>query len=246
MNSNKNINDKRIYAGIYRRYDGVEIHVLLAAKDVDTGEEMLVCKKRFHDKPDDYFTMTKSSFCEMIETPKGMKPKYTRQTQHKESDYDLLFFQEMGFDEMSRLKRRHRRDTSEEYPIVRSLHCAETYMEYARELCEFHLADVRRIRLCKENKTLYGVTKREFEILLSDICFTDTCFKTVLKEYAELFYGRYGSKKLSIRKYAEEHQMNRGSVVYQQEKMIKAFAKELEERDKADKIIRISPDVEDE
>ena len=105
------------------------------------------------------------------------------------------------------------------------------------------LEDVRRVKLCLKTKSFYGITKEEYKTLLDDTRFTQNCFKTVLREYAELFYGRFGSKQLSIRKYAEEYQINRGSVVYAQNKMITAFAKELEERDKADGICRIvSPD----
>ena len=238
--------NKRIYSGIYRRYDGKEIQVIISAKNIDTGEEMLVCKRRNHGEPKDYFTISIASFCETVETPKGPKPKYTRQTQHRESDAELEYYNDLGFDQTSRLKRRHRRDTTDEYPVVRTLHMSESYPEYARELCEYHLADTRRVRLCMENKMFYGVSQKEYDILLEDLRFTNSCFKTVLKEYSELFYGCYGSKQLSIRKYAEEHQMNRGSVVYLQEKMVKAFAKELKERDNADGITHIRPPMDDE
>lgn len=241
-----NKNGKHIYSGIYRRYDGKEIQVIISAKNIDTGEEMLVCKQRFHGEPEDYFTISKASFCEAVDTPDGPKPKFTRQTQHREDDAELEYFHDLGFDQASRLKRRHRRDTTDEYPVVRTLHASETYLQYARELCEYHLADTRRVKLCMENKKLYGVSQKEFDTLLEDVRFTNTCFKTVLKEYSDLFYGCYGSKQLSIRKYAEEHQMNRGSVVYLQEKMVKAFAKELKERDNADGITRIRPPMDDE
>lgn len=244
-NKMKNGN-KRIFPGIYRRYDGTEIEVLLVTKDADTGEETVVCKLWYHDKPEDYFTISKASFCGMVDTPTGPKPKYKRETQYKSNESDLWYYHDHGINQMSRIKRRHRTDTSDEYPVVRTLHASETYLQYALELCKFHLADTRRVKLCTESKRLYGISKEEYDTLLADVRFTNNCFKTVLREYAELFYGRYGSKQLSIRKYAEEYQMNRGSVVYAQEKMLRAFAKELEERDKTDGITRIKPNVEGE
>ena len=43
----------------------------------------------------------------------------------------------------------------------------------------------------------------------------------------------------SIRKYADEHGINRGSVVYLNQKMINAFADELRKRDESDGIRRL-------
>ncbi|MDO4562931.1 MAG: hypothetical protein Q4C12_03760 [Clostridia bacterium] len=51
----------------------------------------------------------------------------------------------------------------------------------------------------------------------------------------------------SIRKYAEEHGLNRGSVDYMQRKFFTAFAAALEARDKADGKCRLNiPPVKDE
>lgn len=49
---------------------------------------------------------------------------------------------------------------------------------------------------------------------------------------------RFKEKK-SIRQYAKEHNLNRGSVDYNQKKLITALAKALEERDKSDGIKRL-------
>lgn len=231
--------DRRICVGVYRDNDKNEVQVLLVTRDIDTGEETLVCKRRYHDKENDYFTIKKSSFCEMIDTPKGPKPKYTRNTHHAESDDELWYFHDLGFDEIPRLKRRNRTAKHDEYPVLRDLHRSKNYDDYARELCGFYITDLRRIRLCREYKTLYGISAKEYKTVREDLKFTDTCFKTVLKQYAKLFYGRFGSKQLSIRKYAEENNVSRGSVEYEQKKMIAEFARELMLRDQKDGIQRI-------
>ena len=44
---------------------------------------------------------------------------------------------------------------------------------------------------------------------------------------------------LSIRKYAETHQLNRGSVDYLQKKFFSALARLLKERDKAEEKCRL-------
>ena len=49
---------------------------------------------------------------------------------------------------------------------------------------------------------------------------------------------RFKEKK-SIRQYAKDHNINRGSVDYIQKKFITELAKSLEEREKADGIKRI-------
>lgn len=46
---------------------------------------------------------------------------------------------------------------------------------------------------------------------------------------------------LSIRKYADAHQLNRGSVDYLQKKLLTALAQLLKERDEADGICRLRP-----
>ena len=237
--------NRRICVGIYEDNQKHQIQVLLVTRDIDTGEEMLVCKRRFYDKNSDYFTIRKSSFCEMVETPKGPKPKYVRNTHHAESNEELEYFYNLGFDEIPRFKRRTRPARKDEYPVLRYLHHSPNYDAYARELCGFYITDLRRIRLCQEQKTLYGISAKDYKTVLEDLKFTDTCFKTVLKQYAKLFYGRFGSKQLSIRKYAEENHLNRGSVEYEQRKMLSAFAHELKLRDEKDGVQRICPAMED-
>ena len=64
-----------------------------------------------------------------------------------------------------------------------------------------------------------------------------------------VIYARYSSDRqneMSIegqlaecRKYAEEHELNRGSVVYMNKKMVDAFADELRKRDESDGVCRL-------
>ncbi len=75
--------------------------------------------------------------------------------------------------------------------------------------------------------------KKDFLAVKEDLKFIALCLRTTLKEYADYFKERFEEGK-SIRKYTEEHNLNRGSVAYMQKKLIAALSKLLEERDKAD------------
>ena len=58
-------------------------------------------------------------------------------------------------------------------------------------------------------------------------------------EAAEKLIRTEGLDGLSIRKYAEAHQLNRGSVDYQQKKFFSALASLLKERDEAEGTCRL-------
>jgi DNA-directed RNA polymerase specialized sigma24 family protein len=73
----------------------------------------------------------------------------------------------------------------------------------------------------------------EFTAMTEDIIFLQQCLKTVLRDYNKYFKERFVDR-LSIRKYAQEHNLNRGSVDYIQKKMFTALAAELKARDEAD------------
>ena len=62
-------------------------------------------------------------------------------------------------------------------------------------------------------------------------------------EYKEFFDERFRKKK-SIRKYAADHNLNRGSVNYMQKKFYNAFAEQLDARDKAENVCRIQKQTE--
>ncbi len=52
------------------------------------------------------------------------------------------------------------------------------------------------------------------------------------------------SAKKSIRKYAADHNLNRGSANYMQKKFYTAFAEQLDARDKAEIVCRIQKPAE--
>lgn len=71
----------------------------------------------------------------------------------------------------------------------------------------------------------------------------DNALKTVLVTYQNYFQERF-VEGLSIRKYAETHQMNRGSVDYLQKKFFSALASLLKERDEAEGICRLRKPIQ--
>ena len=71
--------------------------------------------------------------------------------------------------------------------------------------------------------------------------FINSCLKTTLKEFCDYFKERFYEEK-SLRKYAEEHGINRGSADYIQKKLITALAENLEARDVADGECRLRKD----
>lgn len=74
--------------------------------------------------------------------------------------------------------------------------------------------------------------------MIEEHLFVNTCLKSVLKEYADYFTERY-INRVSVRKYAELHGLNRGSVEHIEHKMIDALASELKQRDTADGVCRL-------
>ena len=117
---------------------------------------------------------------------------------------------------------------------------APTYLAYAKELCESYRFDSAKYRLCMNEKRYAAITRSDFAKLKEDIQFLDNALKTVLQDHQAYFQERFVDG-LSIRKYAEAHQLNRGSVDYLQKKLLTALAQLLKERDEADGICRLRP-----
>ena len=86
---------------------------------------------------------------------------------------------------------------------------------------------------CIKEKRYAAITRSDFAKLKEDLQFLDNAMKTVLSEYKNYFQERF-VEGLSIRKYAEAHQLNRGSVDYLQKKFFSAMARLLKERDEAE------------
>lgn len=217
---------KRVFAGFYKRYDGTPIYVVDVLKDIDTGEEIVVCKYDLYSN-DGYYVITKQSFCEDIVIKGEAVPKYKRANEREKIGGGRLIDLAMkGF------RKPTRREKKEDK--LRNRRQCKTYLAYAKDICEWYQWDLRIYRLCVQEKKYVGVDgKEDFAALSEDLKFLKECLNTVLKDYSEYFRERFMEKK-SIRKYAEAHNLNRGSVDYIQKKFFKALAECLENRDKAD------------
>ena len=221
---------RRICAGYYRRYDGKVVYVISTATDADTGEETVIWTSYpFADVPR-YCTSSKKSFCAFVKVDGERKAKYKRQINMKISAAAIERLEDEGF--RGPVRKRHRRQLDEEYDS-REYQQSLTYHAYAKELCENYNFDRNKYRLCVKEKRFAAITRSDFAKLKEDLQFLDNALKTILSEYRDYFRERFVDG-LSIRKYAEAHQLNRGSVDYLQKKFFSALARLLKERDEAD------------
>lgn len=224
--------EKRVFAGYYKRYDGKSVYVVDIIKDIDTGAEIVICRNDTH-TDSSYYAISKESFCQAIEIAGEQVPKYKRNVnREKINHWDILKLTQDGYPSPNRRisKKEHRR-------IRRN---SKTYLRYAKDLCEWYSRDMKIYRLCVKEKKLVGVeSKTDFDALKEDLQFLSDCLHTVLKDYTEYFRERFIEKR-SIRKYAEAHNIGRGSVDYIQKKFMTALAKCLENRDKSDGINRLA------
>ena len=221
---------RRICAGYYRRYDGKVVYVISTATDADTGEETVIWTSYpFADVPR-YCTSSKKSFCAFVKVDGERKAKYKRQINMKISAAAIERLEDEGF--RGPVRKRHRRQLDEEYDS-REYQQSLTYHAYAKELCENYTFDWNKYHLCVKEKRYAVITRSDFAKLKEDLQFLDNALKTILSEYRDYFRERFVDG-LSIRKYAEAHQLNRGSVDYLQKKFFSALARLLKERDEAD------------
>ncbi len=221
---------RRICAGYYRRYDGKVVYVISTATDADTGEETVIWTSYpFADVPR-YCTSSKKSFCAFVKVDGERKAKYKRQINMKISAAAIERLEDEGF--RGPVRKRHRRQLDEEYDS-REHQQSLTYHAYAKELCENYTFDWNKYHLCVKEKRYAAITRSDFAKLKEDLQFLDNALKTILSEYRDYFRERFVDG-LSIRKYAEAHQLNRGSVDYLQKKFFSALARLLKERDEAD------------
>lgn len=230
--------NRRIFAGFYRRFDGKYVYVISVVSDADTGKQVVI----FHYETDacecKFYTMTKKSFCEQVEVNGEWVDKFTRQPQVKITDTHISNLEEAGFP--GPVRKKQSKDEEELLYENRSYRSAETYTDYAKDICKNYKSDVRKYNLCIAQKRYIGVYgKTDFNILKEDIIFLNDCLKTVLKSYASYFKERYINGK-SVRKYAEENKLNRGSVDYINKKFISELAAVLKARDNSDGVCRLS------
>ena len=173
-------------------------------------------------------------FCEPVMVDGKLRARYMRQTQMR-IEQDFIDSLESDLLPTPKRKRVPRPD-EEKYREYRT---ATNYYDYAKDLCVNYLVDLRKYKFSKTyNDDFIALSKKEMEIVYEDLKFIKTCFQTVLRDYAEFFNERF-IKRLSIRKYAEAHNMNRGSVENIQRKMYKKLSVLLYERDQADGKVRI-------
>ena len=153
----------------------------------------------------------------------------------KVSDAAIERLEDEGF--RGPVRKRQRRQLEEKYDS-RAYQQSHTYLAYAKGLCENYNFDRSKYRLCVKEKRFAAITRSDFAKLKEDLRFLDNALKTVLSEYKNYFQERF-VEGLSIRKYAESHQLNRGSVDYLQKKFFSALAQLLKERDGAEARCRL-------
>ena len=199
---------RRICAGYYRRYDGKAVYVVSTATDADTGEETVIWTPYpFVDVPR-YCTSSKKSFCAFVEVDGERRAKYKRLMNMKISAEAIERLEDEGF--RGPVRKNQTQQMDEEYDS-RKYQQAATYYAYAKDLCENYNFDRSKYRLCVKEKRFAAITRSDFAKLKEDLQFLDNALKTVLAEYCDYFQERF-VVGLSIRKYAEAHQLNRGSV----------------------------------
>ena len=231
---------RRICAGYYRRYDDKTVYVISTATDADTGEETVIWTAYpFADVPK-YYTSNKKSFCSFVEVDGKRKAKYKRLTNMMISEAAIERLEDEGF--RGPVRKRQRRQLEEEYDS-RRYQQSLTYLTYAKDLCENYNFDRSKYRLCVNEKRFAAITRSDFTKLKEDLQFLENALKTVLSEYQD-YFREWFIDGLSIRKYAEDHQLNRGSVDYLQKKFFSALACLLKERDEAEGICQLRKPVQ--
>ena len=188
-----------------------------------------------------FITMSKKSFCEVITLTDGEEvDKFTRDLDIHISDYFIDSLEQAGM----RGPIRHNKNTDEDEYSIRYYRTSSTYLDYAKDIINNYVTDRKRLDLCIKEKRLVGVANAEaFKKMRSDIRYFEKMLDSILSEYRDYFNERFIIKK-SIRKYAAEHNLNRGSVNHIQKKFYTAFAEQLAIRDKAQNKCRLKKPTE--
>lgn len=230
----KEVKDKRVYAGHYQRYDGKRIYVVMVIPDEDTGEMIVLYKDSPWANEHVYKCMTKRSFCEMVEVDGKKRAKFRRRNY-------IIGDSLIGTLEEDDLRGPTRKDPYNERAgtQVRIYRTAASYENYAKDILNNYREDYRKYKLCIEAKKYVGVLgRKQFLMLQEDLLFLQQCLRTVLSDQKCFCEERFWERK-SIRKYAAEHKMSRGSVEHRQKKVYAMLAEQLKCRDEADHISRL-------
>ena len=228
-------NDKRVYAGYYKRYDGQLIYVISTAKDADTDEDMVIYKPYSLTKATGYFTISKRSFCELVVVDDKEMPKYRRQTQKTPSANMINSVKATGF------RGPIRKESTDDYlKYGRKYQSSPTYYEYARTICKNYRNDLDAINECITLKRYVALSKEDFDKAYEDIKLIKSSIATSLRDYKQFFHEHF-VQGVSIRKYAERHGINRGSVELIQKKLFNELAAILYQRDISEGKNRIKP-----
>lgn len=230
----KKKNTFRVTAGYYRRYNGEWYYVVMVVKDMDTAEDIVILRKQKFTSPAAFEAMTLESFCSKVRLHGKVVYKFERLTDAEIEKWQIEECEEAG---LRGPVRRKSKDPPE--LTVREYRRSRNYFEYAKDIIVNYKLDNKKYKLCVEMKRPVSCqSKEQFLFLKEDLLFFQKCMSTVLAGYLPFFKERY-VQGVSIRKYAEAHGMNRGSVEHIQNKFFKAFAEELAQRDKSDNVNRL-------
>ena len=230
------IRRRKIYSGYYERYDRKLFYVVCEATDCDTGEVNVIMQEYSLTRTMPFLTMSRDSFCEIVTRPDGRKvDKFQRNPDMPVSESYAEELKEQGLRGPSR---RHEKIEEDEY-CARRYQDSYTYFDYAKDVIDHYVIDRRRLDLCVKEKRLIGLfSMDDFNKMRSDVYYFEKTLDGILSEYKEFFDERFRKKK-SIRRYAADHGVNRGSVNYTQKKFYNAFAEQLAVRDQAENVSRL-------
>lgn len=205
---------KKIWRGYYLRYDGKLVCVVALIENADTGEQLVLCRQNAP-KKQHYYAVGRQSFLETVEIGGKSVPRYRRCSRTRT---------------VSEAEARLAYEQSGEYPPEEAVRkkapaaAAPNSCAYAKFMCESYLHDLRLYRA-----GISGTDEEEYSRAGENVQFLQEILGGALREYAAYFRERF-VEGLSIRKYAEKHGLNRGSVAYIQKKFFAALARCLEER----------------
>lgn len=147
--------NRRIFAGFYKRYDNKYIYVVAVVPEADTGEQTIIFHEGIEAYNAKYYSMTKKSFCEMVEVDGEWVDKFTRQPQIKITAAHIEGLEDNGF--WGPVRKEKPKDEELLVYEDRDYRCAQTYTDYAKDICNHYKIDLRKYNLCVTQKRYIGV-----------------------------------------------------------------------------------------